>query len=180
MAEGRPDIPAEMKRAALVEAGHRCAIPTCRQWPVEICHIVDWAIVRKHEFDNLIALCPTCHTRQTRGEIDRKALLAYKHNLAVLNSRYSHYEQRVMRMFGEQPDRVYFTTSGGDDQTVQLQNLLTDGFLKEEELRGMNHILTSDDPEDPMELVMPATRLFTLTPAGRDYIRRWLAAEEIG
>jgi hypothetical protein len=33
MPEGRPAIPATVKRAVLVEAGHRCAIPTCRQAP---------------------------------------------------------------------------------------------------------------------------------------------------
>ncbi|WP_425484925.1 HNH endonuclease [Amycolatopsis anabasis] len=47
-----------MRRAILVEAGHWCAIPTCRQYPVDVDHIVDWVKVRRHEFDNLIALCP--------------------------------------------------------------------------------------------------------------------------
>jgi hypothetical protein len=38
--EKRPPIPSELYRAVLIEAGHRCAIPTCRQIPIEIAHIM--------------------------------------------------------------------------------------------------------------------------------------------
>lgn len=82
MSSKRPRVPAAIARAVRIEAGDACAIPTCKQTPIEICHIVDWAIVKEHEFENLIALCPTCHTRQTLGWIDRASLLAYKANLA--------------------------------------------------------------------------------------------------
>ncbi|MGW3787570.1 HNH endonuclease [Micromonospora chokoriensis] len=83
MPDGRPAIPRELERAVLVEAGHRCAIPTCRSVPVELAHITSWSKVREHSFDNLIALCPTCHARFDRGDIDRKAMLTYK---GLLNS----------------------------------------------------------------------------------------------
>ncbi len=36
----RDVVPTEVKRAVLVEAGHRCAIPTCRATTTEIAHIV--------------------------------------------------------------------------------------------------------------------------------------------
>src|SRR5690242_15797603 len=36
----RPGIPRALQRQVLVEAGHRCSIPTCRQTPVEIHHII--------------------------------------------------------------------------------------------------------------------------------------------
>ena len=38
----RRNIPAKLKRRVLVEAGHRCAIPACRQIEVQIHHIVPW------------------------------------------------------------------------------------------------------------------------------------------
>jgi hypothetical protein len=69
MVEGRPDIPAQMRRDVLVEAGHRCAIPQCRQVPVELAHIVPWSTAKEYTFDNLIALSPTCHTRFDRGDL---------------------------------------------------------------------------------------------------------------
>jgi hypothetical protein len=72
----------------LIEAGHRCAIPTCKSTPVEIAHIIPWAKVRKHEFKNLITLCPTCHARfdDPHGSIDLKAMRQYKANLNPLLS----------------------------------------------------------------------------------------------
>jgi 5-methylcytosine-specific restriction endonuclease McrA len=65
----RPAIPQALKRKVLIEAGHRCAIPTCKQVPVELAHIVPWANCKEHTFENLIALCPTCHTRFDKKEI---------------------------------------------------------------------------------------------------------------
>jgi HNH endonuclease len=86
----------------LIEAGHRCAIPTCRAYPVVIDHIDDWARVREHRFENLIALCPTCHARKGNGrdKIDRPSLKIYKANLGLLNSRYGEYERRLLEQFG--------------------------------------------------------------------------------
>ncbi|GAA5140136.1 HNH endonuclease [Alloalcanivorax gelatiniphagus] len=80
---GRPAIPAEVKRAVLVEAGHRCAIPRCGETELDVHHIVPWETCQKHEYSNLIALCPICHRRAHKGEIDRKALLQYKSALSA-------------------------------------------------------------------------------------------------
>lgn len=79
----RPAIPAEIRRAVLVEAGHRCAIPTCKHPTVDVHHIVPWETRQSHDFDNLIALCPNCHSRADSGEIDRKALRLYKSRLSA-------------------------------------------------------------------------------------------------
>ncbi|MFG2841668.1 HNH endonuclease [Kitasatospora sp. NPDC048296] len=81
MSAGRPAVPRELRRDLLVEAGHRCAIPTCRAVPLELAHIVPWAKVRVHEFSNMIALCPNCHTRFDQGQIDRLAMRKYKAGL---------------------------------------------------------------------------------------------------
>jgi 5-methylcytosine-specific restriction endonuclease McrA len=77
----RPSLPEELRRQIAVESGHRCAIPTCRNPDFDVHHIVPWKKCRKHEADNLIALCPNCHRRAHRGEIDRKSLLQYKQQL---------------------------------------------------------------------------------------------------
>ena len=73
----RPAIPAELRRKVLVEAGHRCAIPTCRHIDVEIHHIVPWDKCKERKYENLIALCPNCHRRVHKGNIDRKSLRLY-------------------------------------------------------------------------------------------------------
>lgn len=79
----RPAVPAELRRRVLVEAGHRCAIQTCRHPEVDIHHIVPWEQCKEHSYDNLIALCPNCHRRAGTGEIDRKALRMYKVRLVA-------------------------------------------------------------------------------------------------
>ncbi|MEV7166515.1 HNH endonuclease signature motif containing protein [Streptomyces microflavus] len=99
MAQDRPDIPVPLKRALLVEAGHRCAIPTCRQVPIVLAHITPWAKVKEHTFDNLIALCPTCHSRFDRGDIDRLSMLQYKANLEIVNQRYTETERQLLKVF---------------------------------------------------------------------------------
>ena len=93
--EPRPSIPADLRRRILVEAGHRCAIPTCRHIEVEVHHIVPWANCREHSYDNLIALCPNCHRRADRGGIDRKSLKLYKHNLQFAHDKFSKLELDV-------------------------------------------------------------------------------------
>jgi HNH endonuclease len=94
--ESRTSIPAEIKRKVLIEAGHRCAIPTCRHIEVELHHIVPWATCNSHEYENLIALCPNCHRRADRGEIDRKSLHVYKSNLRFAHDKFSQFELDVL------------------------------------------------------------------------------------
>jgi len=78
--KGRPAIPTDIRRMILVESGHRCSIPTCKYPSVVIHHIIPYEICKKHEYENLIALCPNCHTKVHNGDIDRKALKIYKKN----------------------------------------------------------------------------------------------------
>ena len=92
----RPAIPAELRRRVLVEAGHRCAIPTCRHIEVEIHHITPWAQSPEHTYENLIALCPNCHSRADRDEIDRKSLRLYKANLRFTHDKFSQFEVDVL------------------------------------------------------------------------------------
>lgn len=96
MAESRPAIPAELKRKVLVEAGHRCAIPTCRYIETEIHHIIPWETCKEHKYANLIALCPNCHNRADKGEIDRKSLKSYKAKLQVIHDKFSQLEIDIL------------------------------------------------------------------------------------
>jgi hypothetical protein len=89
-------MPSEIRRRVLVEAGHRCAIPTCRYIEVDVHHIIPWAQSQAHEYDNLIALCPNCHRRADRGEIDRKSLRLYKLNLRFIHDKFSNLEMDIL------------------------------------------------------------------------------------
>jgi hypothetical protein len=102
----RPPIAAELRRRVLVEAGHRCAIPTCRYIEVDVHHIIPWAQCQAHEYDNLIALCPNCHRRADRGDIDRKSLRLYKINLRFAHDKFSQLEIDVLfELYGLTPEK---------------------------------------------------------------------------
>lgn len=126
MTQDRDPIPAGVKRAVLVEAGHRCAIPTCRQTPTEFAHIVPWADTHDNSFENLIALCPNCLTRYDTKQIDRKAMLMYKHNLGILNYRYTELERRVFIELAN-GDRGFLMLGAGAE--ILLANAVLDGIL---------------------------------------------------
>ncbi|WP_051367748.1 HNH endonuclease [Hamadaea tsunoensis] len=78
MPSKRPAIPADVQLAVRAEAGYACAVPGCRQTPIEIAHIMPWAVSQDHSYANLVALCPTCHTRFDGGEISVDAMRLYK------------------------------------------------------------------------------------------------------
>jgi HNH endonuclease len=124
----RPAIPSDLERAVLIECGHRCAIPTCRQTPVELAHIIPWSKCKEHKFENLIGLCPTCHTRYDSHEIDRKAMQIYKLNLLLLNSRYGDLEQRVIQGFVENRSNSDFWWFS--EMEILLARLIEDGLLR--------------------------------------------------
>jgi HNH endonuclease len=156
----RPAIPSDIERQVLVEAGHRCAIPVCRQVPVEIAHITGWAKSRKHEFRNLIPLCPNCHARFDKGEIDRKSMLLYKRQLAVLNRRYGDLEIRVLQFFAaeEAPEGITLLR----DLEILLSHLIADDLLRVGEM-------------SPDSDALPR-RAHQLTQAGREFVRSFFAS----
>jgi hypothetical protein len=159
----RPAIPRQLERDVLVEAGHRCAIPTCREPTVEIAHITAWKTVHEHAFENLIALCPTCHARYDKGGIDRRAMLQYKANLSVLNGRYGDLERRVLRYFAAHRDRDWIYLPRGFD--LLLMYLFDDGFLIETD-------------EVKYRFSKEGT-LYLITQPGRTFVEKWLAAEKL-
>ena len=120
-------IPAELKRAVLIEAGHRCAIPTCKAETTEIAHIIPFSEIKEHTFNNLIALCPNCHTRFDKGQIDRKSMQIYKANLALLNSRYGTYERRILEDFVKHPEHKVVNINSG--VLILANYLIEDGVL---------------------------------------------------
>lgn len=174
VAQERPSIPAELKRALLVEAGHRCAIPTCRTTTMELAHIKPWAKVQEHTFDNLIVLCPNCHTRFDKGEIDLKAMGMYKDNLAILNNRYGEFERRVFSILAETGEPLISVGAGGD---ILLANAIMDGFLTDTNVQGMSLEVKSND--GTISKSFRSQFVYLVTPKGRDFIERFAAGQTL-
>jgi hypothetical protein len=148
--EGRPSISADLERALFVEAGFRCAIPTCRATePLEIDHIEDWARVKEHRFVDMIVLCRNCHGLKGKGprKLDRKALRQIKANLGIINGRYDEMERRVLMFLGDRTkpangDSFQIRMPGGFD--LLFWYLIKDGMLVPQ--RDMTQSLMDDVP----------------------------------
>lgn len=161
----RPAIPVALERAVKIEAGHRCAIPTCKYPRVEIAHIVPWAEVQEHKFENLIALCPNCHDLYDKDDkIDRRSMLTYKANLGLLNSRYGEFERRVLQLFSEQSQINRIRLPGLS--AILVLYLLKDGFL-------------SKANEGPHINGSPSWEEYILTDAGRQFVDNWREARSL-
>jgi hypothetical protein len=169
MTNDRPTIPRELEREVLMEAGHRCAIPTCKQVPVEIAHIEPYRDVVSHTFGNLIALCPTCHTRYDKGEIDRKSMKLYKAKLSIINNRYGDFERRVLQYFVKNSASSSVEVTNGKESEIHLFYLIKDGLI---------HKTKVDYPPDASFAGGYKLAFYELTREGRDFIKKWLDPQE--
>lgn len=163
----RDTIPASIKRAVLVEAGHRCAIPTCRATTTEIAHIVPWAETQDNSFENLIALCPNCHTRfDQKKEIDRLSVKMYKQNLGILNNRYGEFERRLFEILAKSGERVFVLGAAGD---LLVANAVKDGFFEDKKVEGMGLLAQGSNG---FEKNFPMTFTYWVTDTGIEFIQR--------
>lgn len=82
----RKPISVVLRREVLIEAGYRCAVPTCRGiLALDLHHIVAVEEDGPNALSNLVALCPTCHALYTRGTISPEAISAWKTMLVALS-----------------------------------------------------------------------------------------------
>jgi hypothetical protein len=149
------------KRMALAEAGHRCAIPTCRHPTTEIAHIVPESQSHDDSFKNLIALCPKCRGKQ----IDAQTMSTYKHNLEILNSRYSDFERRVFDQIAETGQRTFIVEPGLE---ITLLRAVNDGLLKRVELAPVAGQRSA-----------PTHYTYEVTDEGLDFVNRYVCGEDI-
>ena len=76
-----------VRQLALLEAGYKCANPVCRHiLTLELHHIVWVKDEGTNEPENLLALCPNCHSLHTAGRIPVGAIRTWKSLLVSLNT----------------------------------------------------------------------------------------------
>jgi hypothetical protein len=154
-------VPMARQRMVLFEAGHRCAIPTCRHRTTEIAHIMPESLGHDDTFENLIALCPSCRKK----EIDRQSMRMYKRNLGILNSRYSDFERRVFDQIAETDRRSFIVEAGLE---IALLHAVNDGLLRRVELAPV-----------AVQRGEPTDYRYEVTDEGLDFINRYIRGEDI-
>jgi len=129
--------------------------------------LVDYAKVREHTFENLILLCANGHARVTAKEIDTLSVKQFKANLSVVMQRCGDLERRVLELFAQNPSAGKIELPGG--QGLLLSYLLRDGLLVQLPREGGQVVIMG----------LPAVELYGLTPAGRDFVNRWVTARDL-
>ncbi len=73
---GRKDIPEHTKRRLYAESMGRCMNPSCQiklfineSDIIEKAHIVPYSKTEDNSFENLVVLCPNCHTKYDKGDV---------------------------------------------------------------------------------------------------------------
>jgi hypothetical protein len=118
-------------------------------------------------FENLIALCGNCHDMYDHLKtIDRKAMRGYKHNLGVLQTRYSDLERRLLEMFSD--DRTE-TAVFQQDMAFPFHYLMQDGYLRL--VHFERHAMSGP--------WVQGLWAYGLTDAGRSFLHRWVAGNEV-
>ena len=75
-----------VRREVLHEAGYKCGNPVCRTIvTLDIHHLDPVAEAGNNEPENLLVLCPNCHTLHHRGVIPVESLRAWKMMLLSIN-----------------------------------------------------------------------------------------------
>lgn len=113
----RDAVPIETQQYILMEAGYKCANPTCRNiLGIDIHHIVKVSEKGGNEKSNLIALCGICHDLHHKGVIPKDAIYTWKGMLISLNNAFDR----------EAIDNLIFLYKLTDDRL----RLSGDGILK--------------------------------------------------
>ncbi len=111
VASRRKTINASTRQAVLLEAGYKCANPSCRHiLTLEIHHII-W--VKKdggNEPPNLVALCPNCHSLHTAGRIPSQAINVWKSLLVSLNNPHRNSADLLLVLYDEEKRLARSTT----------------------------------------------------------------------
>ena len=118
----RKRLSVSITRGVLIEAGYRCAVPTCRGiLALDLHHMWEVNAGGGDDLANLIALCPTCHALYHRGNISQDAIYAYKAMLVSLNGAFDN-ETIDRLLFLSLCPKDYLVVSG--DGLLQFSRLI--------------------------------------------------------
>jgi hypothetical protein len=111
----------------MIEAGYRCAVPTCRtSLSLDVHHITQTSDGGTDEIVNLIVLCPTCHAAFHRGTYSIEAIRVWKITLLQLNNSYDTNAVNLL-LFLDKLNFPQFTVSG--DALLPFAPLFTSGLV---------------------------------------------------
>jgi hypothetical protein len=173
---GRKSIPPPTRNLILMEAGYKCANPTCRHiLTLELHHIVWVKEGGDNTPSNLLALCPNCHSLHTHGHIPTTAIHTWKQLLISLNDANRatadlllvlYYEEKRIEA-AEDTSKLDPPFRFTGDGLPALSGLITSGLLEiSKRYLGAGYYGAS----------MPSFNV-RLTDKGRNFVQAWLEGD---
>lgn len=165
MAKRKRDL--SVRELVMLEAGYRCAVPTCRALtPLDIHHIEEHAKGGSDEAGNLICLCCNCHNRYHREKIpSEQAMKVYKIRLQELSRAVDREDIDLLLMLCDGLDSL--AVSG--DKISEIAALFNAGYIQ-----------ASDSSQGCIQSNMPQPApyyIIRLTARGREFVETWKRGE---
>lgn len=127
VATKRKKIPDPIRRAVLLEAGYSCANPVCHV-PLLHAHHIDYVESGgENTEDNLIALCPNCHTMVHNKIIPTEAVKTWKTMLIAANHAWTKETLNNLLFLDTQLSESLFLTGDG---VVRFSDLIISGLAE--------------------------------------------------
>jgi len=154
-------ISASTRRQVLHEGGYKCANPVCRTvLTLEIHHIVPVAEDGSDTADNLVALCPNCHSLHHKGEITEDSIRAWKMLLLAVNEAYDRESVDLLLALDESDGSIFAT----GDSLPHYSSLVAANLVEFSQHGGPNY--GRGGPAHPPVYVR-------LTEKGRHLVTEW-------
>lgn len=134
----RKTVPPATRQIILLEAGYKCANPTCRHiLTLELHHIIWIKDGGGNEPENLVALCPNCHSLHSTGHIPMDAIRCWKNLLLSLNNHNRASVDVLLVLYEEEKRAISSADQNWEppfrftgDGLGMLSGLLTSGLLE--------------------------------------------------
>lgn len=173
MAIRRP-LKSDVKQLVLHEAGYKCANPVCRHvLTLDVHHLEHVAKGGGDEPENLLALCPNCHSLHHNGQIPESSLRTWKQLLLAINEAFDRRSVDTLLAI-DRLQNIYVTGDG----VLECSALVASGLV---EVRPGQHDLRAGAPL--WDQGGPPLYTISLSGRGAQFVAGWKAgkqAEAIG
>jgi hypothetical protein len=164
--EVRANLSRVVRQQVLTESGYRCANPTCGVvLAMNLHHLEHVAEGGGDVVENIIALCPNCHTLHHNGHIERAALVVWKSILQLKSSPFDRDTFKLLHMVSKMPGGIIKLSGDG---LLFFGQALISGYIETRE--RPNSLLQS-----PTSGSTPLCYEVSLTTKGRGALENWLA-----
>lgn len=165
----------------LREAGYMCANPRCRHiLTLHIHHIVWVKEGGSNDPNNLVALCPNCHTLHTQGYIPAEAIKHWKGILHALNNAFNKESLDLLLFLYSTSEKIWYSGDG----VLKFAGLIAADFaeiIQSQSGRGLTkQVGGAFFGYDDMMLPPGSAHRLALTEKGRAFIESWMTGDEAG